>query len=113
MLPVSLHQSLFVCFYLVLIKSELSFARFMHPAKEGMKWVDDSSFISLFLKGIPLLDIMWRGVFLKPTHLVLFSLRKWLHFPRVFLIGVRLHIKQWISEWYIVMLTLLMLQLLS
>lgn len=85
----------------------------MHPAKEGMKWVDDNSFISLFLKGIPLLDIMWRGVFLKPTHLVLFSLRKWLHFPRVFLIGVRLHIKQWISEWYIVMLTLLMLQLLS
>jgi len=62
-LPVALRQSLLVHFYLVLNKSELSFAHFMHLAKQGMKWVDDSSSISLFLKGIPLLDIMWRGVF--------------------------------------------------
>lgn len=56
-------------------------------AKQGMKWVDDSSSISLFLKGILLLDIMQSNAFLKPTHLVLVPLQTWLYFPKA-LLGV-------------------------
>lgn len=61
------------------------------PAKQGMKWVDDSSSISLFLKGILLLDIMQSSAFLKPTHLVLVPLQKWLYFPKALLGVVNVH----------------------
>lgn len=61
------------------------------PAKQGMKWVDDSSSISLFLKEILLLDIMQSSVFLKPTHLVLVPLQKWLYLPEALLGVVNVH----------------------
>lgn len=61
------------------------------PAKQGMKWVDDSSSISLFLKGILLLDIMQSSAFLKPTHLVPVPLQKWLYFPKALLGVVNVH----------------------